>query len=995
MTTLSIDDIVVGEKDGFAIFTVRLYAASTASVSVYWASDFAMAGSSDFTDLSGSLTFAPGETLKTIRIPITNDTTAERAEIFTVELYSPANATIAKSVGTATIIDNDAPAGTPVVTVSDLVIDEASGEASVVITLDRPSASTVSMNYATVNGSAVAGSDYLATSGSISFAAGETAKTIKIGIVNDTAAEGSEAFLLQLSDIANALLADQAGMVTIARNDHATVTTPTLTISDVVVVESGVFATFTVRLSAPSTSTVSVYWGSYYDTAGSSDIYDLSGYLTFSPGEMLKTVRIPITDDITVEALESFSVEIYSPSNATVGDPVGVATIIDNDGTTPATSTTFSGTSADDWLEGTMLDDTIGGGDGDDTLLGNDGADELNGGAGHDMIDGGSGNDAMTGGSGDDIYVVEDSGDVVTESANAGMDRVVSAVASYALTANVENLTGILSTGQILTGNGLANIIEGGRGADTIDGGAGADSMAGGLGDDIYYVDDAGDIVAEASGQGTDSIYSSVSYTLAGRAVEQLTLSGTGNIDAVGNTLANTLTGNSGNNVLDGGSGADRMEGGGGNDIYVVDNVADIVTELVGQGLDAVRTALSAYTLAANVENLVGTSSAGQMLTGNVLANNIVGSSGADTLDGGAGADTLAGGLGDDVYYVDNSRDIVTEASGQGRDAIYSTVSYSLSGRHIETLTLTGSANVNATGNSLDNGLTGNSGNNVLNGGVGIDIMTGGLGDDIYYVDNIGDRVVEAAGQGNDMIYSSVSYSLGGRNVEQMILTGATNISATGNSYDNILTGNSGNNVLNGGGGADILTGGLGDDIYYVDNSADVVVESSGQGNDIVYSSVSYSLGGRNVEQLILTGTANSNATGNSYDNILTGNSGNNVLNGGGGADILTGGGGQDEFRFSTSLAASNVDAITDFSVEADSIRLSSAIFAAAGPIGILDSNAFAVGSTASDADDRIIYDNVNGRLLYDADGSGSGAAVLFATIGTGLSLTNMDFMIG
>ena len=754
---ISIDDVVVGEKDGFAEFVVRLDTPGANIVTVRWGSDIRTAGYSDFTDLSGYLTFAPGEMLKTIRIPITNDNIVEPIENIVVELYSPTQATIAKDIGTAFIVDNDAPSGTPGAHVGDPIVDEASGEVSFVITLDRPSTSVVSISYATQDISALAGSDYVAASGVIRFAPGETAKTIKVGILNDSLNEGSESFALHLTNIVNAMMPDPIGIATINRNDSAAVATPAISINDITIVENGSYAAFTVRFDAPGLNPVTVRWASNIGTAGYGDFSDLSGYLTFAPGETVKSILIPITNDTTVEAVESFVVELFSATGATIGKNIGLATIIDDDGTTPQTSTTINGTSVDDMLRGTGVNDTINGNDGNDVILAGFGADHLNGGSGNDVLDGGGGVDRMTGGVGNDIYLVQDVGDVVAEATNGGTDHVRSSLASYALTANVEYLTGMLDSGQTLIGNGLSNVMAGGAG----------------------------------------------------------------------------------NDLLNGASGADRMTGGLGNDIYVVDNAGDVVVEASGGGIDEVRVSLTSYTLGAGLENLTGLGAGNKVLTGNALNN---------VLTGGAGGDTLNGGAGNDV----------------------------------------------------------------LNGGAGIDRMTGGTGNDIYVVDHSSDVVVEAANGGTDQVRTSLAaYTLAAQ---------VENLTAIGN----------GNKVLN----------------------------------------------------------------GNALNNVIVGGAGNDTINGGGGNDILTGGAGADTFRFTTTPGAGNMDEISDFTVIDDRIALAVGVFASAGPLGTLNANAFTIGSAAADANDRIIYDNNSGRLLYDADGNGAGAAVAFAQLDRSLALTNADFVI-
>jgi serralysin len=267
--------------------------------------------------------------------------------------------------------------------------------------------------------------------------------------------------------------------------------------------------------------------------------------------------------------------------------------------------------------------------------------------------------------------------------------------------------------------------------------------------------------------------------------------------------------------------------------------------------------------------------------------------SGNDILDGGAGADTMRGNAGSDIYLVDSALDIVIEQANEGIDRINSAASYILSA-NVEDLLLTGTAAVNGYGNNLANKLTGNSGNNVLDGAAGNDTMAGVGGNDTYFVDSSSDVVTELAGSGSDRVNASVSYLLGA-NVEELVLTGTSEIFGTGNDLANRLYGNSGANVLNGGSGADIMNGGSGNDTYVVDNIGDVVTEASGGGTDKVNASVSYTLAPQ-VETLVLTGAAAINGSGNGIANQITGNSAANVLNGGGGNDTMTGGSGDDTY---------------------------------------------------------------------------------------------------
>jgi Ca2+-binding RTX toxin-like protein len=327
-------------------------------------------------------------------------------------------------------------------------------------------------------------------------------------------------------------------------------------------------------------------------------------------------------------------------------------------------------------------------------------------------------------------------------------------------------------------------------------------------------------------------------------AIHDDTLSGGGGNDVLFGLAGNdVLDGGSGDDTLDGGTGADTMRGGDGNDLYIVDNAGDDVIELGGEGTDTVRASIS-YTLTANVENLVLTGSATDG-TGNGLANVITGNAhdnvlsggaggdvldgaaGNDTLDGGTGADKMSGGTGNDLYIVDDAGDQAIELEGGGTDTVRASVSYTLAA-NVENLVLTGSA-ANGTGNGLDNVITGNAsdnvlsggagddtldggaGNDTLDGGTGADTMRGGTGNDVYIVDNAGDVVFELAGEGIDTVRASLSYTLGA-NVENLVLTGTSNLNGMGNELNNVLTGNAGSNRLNGGAGNDRLIGGDGVD---------------------------------------------------------------------------------------------------------------------------------------------------------------------------------------
>ncbi|WP_292092154.1 calcium-binding protein, partial [Mesorhizobium sp.] len=366
---------------------------------------------------------------------------------------------------------------------------------------------------------------------------------------------------------------------------------------------------------------------------------------------------------------------------------------------------------------------------------------------------------------------------------------------------------------------------------------------------------------------------------------------------------------------------------------------------------------------------------------------------------------TMIGYGGNDTYYVDNAGDRVVEAAGGGTDKVLAAVSYALTaGAQVELLATrnpAGTTAINLTGNEFAQTIQGNAGANVINGLAGADTMTGYGGNDTYYVDNAGDRVVEAAGGGSDRAFASLSYALSAGSQVELLGTrnaaGTGAINLTGNEFAQTIQGNAGANVINGGRGADTMVGFGGNDDYYVDNAGDKAVESSGQGQDRVWTSVSYALSaGSSIEVLGTTkdaGTTAINLTGNALAQTIQGNAGANVINGGGGADKLSGFGGNDIFVFKTALGAGNIDRITDFNKLQDKIHLDDAIFAGL-KLGGLTSTAFFAGTAAHDSSDRIIYNNSTGALSFDSDGIGGAVQTQFATLSPGLSLTAAAFFV-
>jgi Ca2+-binding RTX toxin-like protein len=635
----------------------------------------------------------------------------------------------------------------------------------------------------------------------------------------------------------------------------------------------------------------------------------------------------------TVTGVENFR---FADVSKTSGDLIGTNIVL---GT--ANAETLNGIEGPDWIQAFAGNDTLNGAGGDDTL------------------DGGTGGDAMAGGAGNDLYLVDSASDTVTEAAASGTDTIHTTLTSLTVVNNVENLvfTGVGNfTG---TGNALDNTLTGGSGADTLSGGTGADSMIGGLGNDLYVVDSAGDVVAENSGEGTDTIQTSLTSLTLGETsnVENLGYTGTNAFTGTGNSADNTLTGNTGNDTLDGGAGNDSLVGNAGNDVYVVDSAGDVVTEVANAGTDTVRTTLASYTLSTNVEHLTYTGAGDFTGIGNTLANTLTGSSGNDSLDGGTGADVMVGGAGNDLYVVDNADDVVTEVGSAGTDIVQTALASLTLANNVEHLVYTGAANFAGTGNTLDNFLQGGAGADTLSGGAGSDTLQGGLGADTYVVDAATDLILENANEGSDTVQTTLTaYTLGETsNLEHLVYTGSATFSGTGNSAANSLTGGTGSDTLTGSGGNDVLNGGAGtaDAVVYAGNFAQYTVVYD-PGTDAF--TVTDNVGGRNgvdtvtgmetfvfadttrtAAELIginpITGSNNgetiNGTTANDYiqglggNDTLNGNNGDDTLDGGAGTDALVGGAGNDFYLIDLTTAGALQDTVTEAAnAGIDTIRL-------------------------------------------------------------------------
>jgi Ca2+-binding RTX toxin-like protein len=463
-----------------------------------------------------------------------------------------------------------------------------------------------------------------------------------------------------------------------------------------------------------------------------------------------------------------------------------------------------------------------------------------------------------------------------------------------------------------IRGDSQANTIKAGHGDDTLIGSAGADTLDGGEGiDTVDY--SASNIAVNINvltgiGSGGDAQGDrliNIERLVGSAHKDTLDFSG-----AVGSLMINTVDGTS-NQKLNGSNtdlsftGFERIVGSQHGDTYTVNSIATEIVESSTGGTDTVRASVN-YTLGANLENLIltdgATSGTGNALdntiTGNDLGNtlsggagndSLIGGHGNDTLDGGTGADTMRGGAGNDNYVVDNANDVVEEKFNEGTDTVEASISYMLTA-NVENLKLTGTANINGTGNVLNNVIIGNSGNNRLDGGAGADTMSGAAGHDTYVVNSNDDVVIEKENEGNDTVEASIDYQLTDH-VENLILKGAAT-RGTGNTLNNTITGNDLGNTLRGEGGNDTLIGGIGQDLL-----------DGGDGDD--------SLSGGLGNDTLMGGSGNDTLVGGDGNDSLLGGDGNDLIFGGAGADFIDGGEGNDTASYAGSNAGVTINLTT------------------------------------------------------------------------------------
>lgn len=332
---LTIADAQATETDGVLQFSVTLSdAASTAVLVDFGTADGSATAGADYVAATGTLTFSPGETSKTIAVTVNDDDAAENAETLTVSLFGPLGALLGTATATGTIAA-DVGTDMPHIVIASPTVNEQDGVAQVAVSLTGTSVNSVTVDFATLDGSAVDVDDYTGQSGTVTFAPGETLQTISVTLNDDNLGEIDEAFAIDLSNAVDGILDVAHGDITISAND-----TPTISINDVIVTEDAGLATFVLSLSNPSTLSVTVDVTTQDGTA--TEVVDYTGYLgtvTFLPNSLTENLPVVVVDNLTAEGDENFVVNLSNPVNATIVDAQGTATITNDD---PNPLVTFS-----------------------------------------------------------------------------------------------------------------------------------------------------------------------------------------------------------------------------------------------------------------------------------------------------------------------------------------------------------------------------------------------------------------------------------------------------------------------------------------------------------------------------------------------------------------------------------------------------------------------------------------------------------------------------
>lgn len=350
--TVSVPDLVTGERDGYLDVPVSLSTPGLNQVAVQFSNSNGNAVSgSDYRAISGTLRFEPGETVRVLRIPLIDDTEPESFQSFSINVANPVSAFLAQPATQVNLADDDGTVATPALFLRDAVVDETTTTASVPVIVGGPagqaSSGPITVAFTTSNLEATAG-DYTTTSGTLRFNPGQTVKHITVPITDDDTAEPAERIRITLSAPTGATLGDATGTVTIGSNDSGPVAQPTIATTDVLTNEGDGYLDLAITLNARSLTATTVQYSNSNGTAvAGSDYRAISGTLRFEPGQTTRVLRLQILDpDVVTEPVQHFLLNLANPGNGVVGKPAARINIVDNDtaGFSADYTTTWSAT---------------------------------------------------------------------------------------------------------------------------------------------------------------------------------------------------------------------------------------------------------------------------------------------------------------------------------------------------------------------------------------------------------------------------------------------------------------------------------------------------------------------------------------------------------------------------------------------------------------------------------------------------------------------------
>ncbi|BAL23743.1 M10 family metallopeptidase C-terminal domain-containing protein [Azoarcus sp. KH32C] len=485
----------------------------------------------------------------------------------------------------------------PVVSLASDAVSQFEGDGGTVLYTFTASLSvaaettqTVGWSVAGYGADSADGGDFSgATSGTLTFAPGETQHTFTVSVLGDLTVESDESFAVTLSAPSSGLQLGDATISAIVLNDDVAIQSDDYPLD--------ISTTGNVDVNGAAQAGV-------IETANDGDLFGLNVVAGTTYVFSLERTSGNLDPFLELRGSNGVLLAYNDDAHGTLNSEIRY-TAVQSGTLYLAAFDAFDGTGSYALEATTLPGVTVNGDDavnklvgttGDDLIYGFGGADTLTGGNGNDWLDGGSGADKLYGGAGDDSYVVDDAGDKVTELLGAGVDQVVSSV-SYTLKNNIEDLTLVGTANTNGTGNALANVLTGNDGDNLLTGGRGVDTFRGGLGNDTFVLDQAGELenVWEVVGGGTDTVQiaysntsklSAMSVDLAGGslwAIENVTVTGKGLFDVYGNELDNVLIGNASSNRVEGGDGSDHLDGKAGNDVLVGGGGLDILTGGAGK----------------------------------------------------------------------------------------------------------------------------------------------------------------------------------------------------------------------------------------------------------------------------------------------------------------------------------------------------------------------------------------------------------------------------